>query len=181
MLEEHRMVFDVDINNYIANIMKFIQERLEINDIIKVCRVETFIKHGKTQVKSVSICFESVKYKEYINNAYSVSVNEKVFPISNGRIYTKKYSYELKNDNDTCDYIRFDYKISNTFPHLHINADENRWGKHHFTYPVDTNLDLEKLDSIKALNIFQRFINNLDNHILDNKNNSIYISILNGK
>ncbi|EGO6511691.1 hypothetical protein G7640_002076, partial [Enterococcus faecalis] len=95
------------------------------------------------------------------------------------RIFTKKYSYEVANDNDLKDTVRFDYQIYADFPHLHINADEDTWGNH-LTYPDKTNLNLEQLDVIKALNIFQKFIANPDIHILDTENNQPYVSILNG-
>lgn len=178
LLESDRMIFDKSVTVYAKELIKFAQERLNctVNTIISI---ETGKKNGKDYVKSIIVKIDNEKYLNYEHSNYSVSAKEKIYPLGKNRIFTKKYSYEVANDNDLKDTVRFDYQIYADFPHLHINADEDTWGNH-LTYPDKTNLNLEQLDVIKALNIFQKFIANPDIHILDTENNQPYVSILNG-
>ena len=179
MLDNDRLIFNKPINIYSLEILKFIQERMSPHDYEHSFTVRKGRKNGRDCLEEVAVHIKLKKFKDYEHSEYSVNISEKVIPLGESKIYTKKYSYEIVNDNDIHDFIRFDYFPYDNHPHLHINANESKWGDH-LVYPETTNLNLEKLDVIKALNIFQKFAVKPTNHILDQEKNDIYVSILEG-
>ncbi|MBO0445544.1 hypothetical protein JZO78_04240 [Enterococcus ureilyticus] len=181
MLEADRLIFEKTINIYMLEIVKFISERMAPQNYDECLTIQRGIKNGREYVKSIAVHINEQQFKDQVGSSYKVNIKEKVIPIgdSNSNIFTKKYTYEIFNENDETDYVRFDYMPYPTFPHLHINAYEQKWGNH-LTYPESTNLDLVKLDVIKALNIFQKYCHNPEDHILDQDKNAKYVSIING-
>lgn len=140
-------------------------------------KIEYITRKNEKFLDSVSIVIENEKFILPKNNNYLVSINETVIPETKKTVSTGKFSYELKHENNLSDFIRFDFKYYSNYPNFHINADKNKWGDH-LTYPETTNINLENLDCIKTLNIFQKYVKNPHIHILDQNNNSKYLDIL---
>lgn len=177
MLEDDRLIFDKSINEYAKDVIQFIQTRLSPHEYSDSFTITKGIRNGKPYIQSAVVHIKDKQFEKLEYSGYFVKIREKVYPAGDSHIFTKKYSYEIYNENDL---IRFDYSSAYTnFPNLHINADEQTWGNH-LTFPGTTNLDLEKLDIIKALNIFQKYATNPQFHILDQKNNKQYVSIIYG-
>lgn len=179
MLEKNRCVFNISIESYLSDVINFISTRMSPHEYTESVTIYTKKKNGKQVVSSVHVHIKDRKFDKHEYSEYSVKIVENIRPLSDRKIFTQKYTYELSNDKNEKDLVRFDYYPYIAYPHLHINADPDVWGNH-LVYPESTNLDLEKMDCFKALNIFQRFVTHPDNHILDQSSNEQYISILNG-
>lgn len=177
MLQKDRMVFPISIKEYLKTRGLFIQNRIADGNFSDSISVERIKVNGERVIRSVKLHLYKKKFIDPPFSNYSVNIKEKVTYLDDGNIFTKKFTYEILNDDDPSDFVRFDYFNYESYPPLHINADEERWGNH-LTYPDSTNLDLKKLDSLKALNIFQKCLFNPDCHLLDEENNGIYLSIL---
>lgn len=180
MLESDRVVFHKSIENYAKDMMEFMLDRIYPHNYEDSMTIESGIRNGRKFIKSIVFNLEKKQFKNYEYSDYRINIKEKVIPLTKESVYTKKFKYEILNVNDEKDFIRFDYAIHPIFPHMHINADENTWGNH-LTYPDKTNLNLEKLDAIKAMNIFQKFVANPEFHILNQEDNGIYVSIIEGE
>lgn len=179
MLEENRCIFNIPIEHYMRDIIEFINIRLSPHDYKDSITIHTKRKSGRKEVSSISLHIRNKKFNNFEYSDYSVRIIENIKPLTENKIYTQKYSYELNNEKENQDIVRFDYYPYQDFPHLHINANPEIWGNH-LTYPESTNIDLEKLDCFKALNVFQRYVANPEKHILDTHNNRQYVDIING-
>ncbi|MDT2818063.1 hypothetical protein P7H55_09445 [Vagococcus lutrae] len=179
MVEEDRLVFDKSIYYYMKDIVDFIQDRLSPHEYADSITIRKGKRNNRDYIKEIAIHIIEKKFNGYEDSEYSVTIKEKVTPIGSTKVYTKKYTYELTNDENMEDLVRFDYFPYSNFPHFHINANEEEWGNH-LTFPETTNLNLEKLDVIKALNIFQKYVADPSQHILDKSVNEKYVSVLEG-
>lgn len=180
MLKSDRIIFDVSIGEYTERIYKFLQERVaphEIKDSVNVELGNSEKSKDKKIIKSVTVHIKNKKFISDLESPYRIRMQEKVIPENERSVSTRKYTYELKNVDDPTDFIRFDYKQYKEFPHLHINSDPNVWGDH-LTYPDTININLNKIDIIKALNIFEKYIHHQDCHILDSGSNYQYLEII---
>ena len=139
--------FKISQENYLENIIKYIQERLESAIVQDCIDIIYGVRNGETVVTSVTLKIIDKSFKNY------------------------------GNTTDPSDFVRFDYKPYKDFPHFHINSDEEKWGNH-LTYPDSTNIDLERLDCFKAINIFNSFVAHPDEHILDKTKNERYLKYL---
>ena len=165
--------FQIPVADYIANIMKLIQERLSSAVPEECVEIEFVNKSGSPIVSSVTLKITDEKFKNFESSEYVIRIAERVIPKTGKSIQTGKYSYEVRSTCNETDFVRFDYKPYDTFPHYHINSDEKTWGNH-LTFPNSTNLNLEKLDCFKAINIFNAFVAHPDEHILDTYKNERY-------
>lgn len=179
MLEEDRFVFDTSIEEYTRDLIKFIMERMSPHEYTHSITVHKGTKNGRATLELVSVHIDEKRFNNQSTDSYCVNIKEKVKSLGDKKIFTKKFSYEVINKEITDDFIRFDYCRYPEFPHLHINACEDIWGNH-LTFPESTNLNLEKIDCMKALNIFQKYVSNPSNHILDAETNQQYLYILDG-
>lgn len=61
----------------------------------------------------------------------------------------KKYRYALRPIHDEDDFFRFDHDsyLDPEYPAEHINADETKYHKSHFTFPYDLDVDLQKVNT----------------------------------
>ncbi|PRT72681.1 hypothetical protein C6A27_01140 [Streptococcus anginosus] len=166
--------FNISINQYIKKLVNYIQDRLSSPNWDDCIEIKFINKRGNKVVHSVDVNIQDRKFKHYENSNYVIKIAEKSYPKSDTKIFVKKYSYEIKNLENTRDFVRFDYKPYPNFPHFHINADENLWGNH-LTYPDKTNINLENLDCFIALEIFNSFVAHPTEHILDKENNQRYL------
>ena len=166
--------FPININEYLTNAHKYITERFPSQTISDVIRLQM------TKDKRIlSVRFElndgifkmlEEKFTP-LEPTYVVKISEEVKPRTNNSITTGKYSYEIKNQNDADDFVRFDYKPYEHFPHYHINASERIHGpNNHLEYPKDTTINLELLDCFKAINIFNAFVKDYIEGTVDNTN-----------
>lgn len=92
-----------------------------------------------------------------------------------------KYTYHGNFiDNPQIDFIRFDFEptMRNHAP-LHVNAHEESWGDH-LTFPDGTNLDITKMNLMKALRVFNHYSENKTSHPLDQTINEPYATIIKG-
>lgn len=176
MLQNDKKIFKESIEEYTIKRLKFIKDRLESYQPKKQLQIKKGKRNGKEVLKEVNLNLVEESYKSVPNSQYHINIKETVRPESDNTIFTKKYKYELAHKYNDIDLIRFDYYPYSNFPHLHINADENKWGNH--ITEEETNLNLENLDSYKALNVFEKFLHHPDKHILDENNNSIYRQII---
>lgn len=170
-------IFSISIEDYFEKNIELIQNRFCDWDIEKWIKVKYKKRNSRVVLSSVVLNIDMGKFKNYENSNYSINIKEIIYPKTEDKVFTLKYSYEIRNSKDLSDFVRFDYKPSNDFPDLHINSDENKWGNH-LTYPDSTNIDLEKLDCIKAINIFNAFVAHPDEHILDKDKNERYLKCL---
>lgn len=180
MLHDKTFIFSESITEYLARRRSFILNRLENINTDDHITIHFSKKNGRRKLDSIDLHIEDQKFKSYPTSDYSVKVKEKVYPLDEDHSYTKKFSYELSNDEDLNDFVRFDFYSYDNFPALHINAYEDSWGNH-LTYPETTNINLECLDSLKALSLFEKFIHHPEEHILDQEHNEAYINIVEAK
>lgn len=169
--------FNIPLDHYIYTIVKLIQERLSSNSIDDCIDIEYANKSNKRVVTSVTIKISDKKFKNFEQSDYTIKISEKIRPKTSKTIQAGKYSYEIKNSKNINDFVRFDYKPYDMYPDYHINSDESVWGNH-LTYPESTNLNLEKLDCFKAINIFNAFVAHPEDHILDKTKNDRYKRII---
>ncbi|MDS1011949.1 MULTISPECIES: hypothetical protein [Lactococcus] len=169
--------FKISQENYLENIIKYIQERLESAIVQDCIDIIYGVRNGETVVTSVTLKIIDKSFKNYGDSNYVIKIQETTIPKTQNSIITNKYSYEIRNTTDPSDFVRFDYKPYKDFPHFHINSDEEKWGNH-LTYPDSTNIDLERLDCFKAINIFNSFVAHPDEHILDKTKNERYLKYL---
>ncbi|KKF41465.1 hypothetical protein [Streptococcus uberis] len=169
--------FSISTELYIKNIIKLIQERLSPNSVYDCIDIVTTTKSNRKVIDSVILKISDKKFKNFEDSGYYIKLSEKITPKTNKTVQTGKYSYEIKNSKDPSDFVRFDYKPYDNYPNFHINADEALWGNH-LTFPETTNLNLEKLDCFKAINIFNAFVAHPEEHILDKTKNDRYKRII---
>lgn len=169
--------FKISQGDYLIDIIKYIQERLESATVEDCIDISYTVRSGKRVVTSVTLKIIDKSFKNCGDSNYVIKIQETVRPKTQNSLITNKYSYEIRNAKDPSDFVRFDYKPYDDFPHFHINSDEEKWGNH-LTYPDSTNIDLERLDCFKAINIFNSFVAHPDEHILDKTKNGRYLKYL---
>lgn len=178
MLQEDKMIFPFEITDYLANMKNFITNRLANINSNDHVDIDFTMINGRPRINYVAVNIQKQKYHSVPTSEYSINIKEKVYPFDENNVFTHKFKYEIKNDNDINDFVRFDFFNYDEYPPLHINACEEIWGNH-LTYPDTTNLNLQNLDSFKAMSMFEKFIHHPDDHLLNEEKNAMYVSIIN--
>ncbi|WEA14143.1 MULTISPECIES: hypothetical protein [Lactococcus] len=169
--------FEISAGEYLKQIIRYIQERLSSAVVEECIDIGYTVRHGQKIVSSITLKIVDKSFRDYENTNYVIRIQETVYPRTKSSIITKKYSYEIRNIENIRDFVRFDYKPYDNFPHFHINSDEETWGNH-LVYPESTNIKLECLNCFKAINIFNAFVAHPNEHILDQSKNERYIQYL---
>jgi len=175
VLECYRHCLDIDFDSYLKKIIKLLDE-------VTICEGEQIdIRYDeKTGVVKTAIVSITRGAMADVGN-FSVKFHEKSVA-NNAGTELKRFCYQILNENNTTDFIRFDLDFREAekgFVPLHANADSRKWGKEHLVFPKDINLDLKKLDLSKAYYIFLHYIYHPDEHPYDKSKNSWYKKQLN--
>ncbi len=177
MILQNKHIFHESIDEYAQARIKFISGRMENADWTECITLVPKMRNGKRYIAKVKLDITNQKFKSFSSSDYVVNLKEIVTAETESTVSTQKYTYEVKHHMIEEDFVRFDYFPYLQYPHYHINANEEKWGNH-LTYPEKTNLNLKLLDSLKALNIFEKFQHHPHHHILDIDKNDMYKDIL---
>lgn len=138
-------------------------------------------KSGKDEPKSLNDIrgfLLSLNITGWIDN-YDVEFNETVFQEGNN-VSIREYRYALRSMYVEDDFFRFDHncKMAQQFPAQHINADEKKYGKSHFTYPEDLVINLENVNSVNMISAFEYYVSPDGTHPVVNRGRN-YAEIIN--
>lgn len=100
--------------------------------------------------------------------AYKVEIIEKVKKKGNFLAVTK-YRYALSPIYDQNDFFRFDHDshLDPEYPAEHINADETKYHKSHFTFPYDLDVDLQKVNTGNMITAIRYYLKDNVHPVVD--------------
>ncbi len=100
--------------------------------------------------------------------AFKVEIIEKV-ENKGTCLAVKKYRYALRPIHDENDFFRFDHDsyLDTEYPAEHINADETKYNKSHFTFPLDLDVDLQKVNIGNMITAIRYYLKNEVHPVVD--------------
>ncbi|MGR8826881.1 hypothetical protein N2E09_04590 [Leuconostoc citreum] len=150
-------VFDLSLEQMIQRDVRVIRSMFG-----QLPKIQFFEKNNQiiNQEKQQSI--EGFSLSLVIENwcdVYDIEFYEKVFKDSTN-LSIREYRYRLKSEIAENEFFRFDHnsRMAITFPAQHINADENKYKKAHYTFPQDIDINLERVNAENMVNTFTHYL-----------------------
>ncbi|WP_273706929.1 hypothetical protein [Leuconostoc mesenteroides] len=169
-------VFDLSLEEMVQRDVRAIQSMFgQLPEIQFFGKNDQILNQGKQQN------IEGFSLRLVIENwydVYDIEFYEKVFKDSTN-LSIREYRYRLKSEIVENEFFRFDHnsRMAIIFPAQHINADENKYKKAHYTFPQDIDIDLERVNAENMVNTFTHYLSS-GIHPVEERGKE-YISIIN--